>query len=240
MKSTLIVVCGLIAAIAGQPAFATDAPKPPTEKKPASRPVHRPVRAAKGNKSGNGAVRVAHAPAKSKPIAKATSKPKPRAVAAKPVVTRKPPPPQYPWIGRTVTISPSERDVIRAYVRNRMDASKGGKFNGVSQGLSKKVTWGWGKLPDGWENKCVRGQVLPGEIHKRCHSLPDDVIVHLPPPPPGTVLLAVGGKVIRVGYPTYEILDTFDVHSPPAELMGLRPSRPALRLAAATAIPGRR
>ena len=170
---------------------------------------------AKASKAGKQSVRVARA-------------------AAKPRVA-KPSPPRHPWVGRTVTISESEREVIRSYVRNRMGASKGGRFNGVSQGLTKKVNWWPGKMPDGWEKQCVRGKVLPGEIHKRCHSLPDDIIVKLPPPPPGTVLLAVGGKVVRVGYPTYEILDVFDVLSPPAVLMGVQPARPALqRLAAAT------
>src|SRR5688572_4101380 len=54
----------------------------------------------------------------------------------------KPSPPKHPWVGHTVAISPSERDVIRAYVHHRVEASKGGKFNGVPQGLAKKVTWG--------------------------------------------------------------------------------------------------
>jgi hypothetical protein len=36
-------------------------------------------------------------------------------------------------------------------------------------------------------------------------------MVKLPPPPPGTILLAVDGTVLRLGYPTYEILDVFNV-----------------------------
>ena len=119
-------------------------------------------------------------------------------------------PPKSPWVGHTVTIAPSERHVIRAYVLDRVQASKGGKFNGVPQGLAKKVAWG-NTLPPGWEKRCVPGKVLPAEVHKHCQPLPHAIVVKLPPPPPGTVLLAVDGKVLRVGYPTYEILDVFGV-----------------------------
>ena len=128
----------------------------------------------------------------------------------KPVAVVKASRPKQPWVGHTVTIAPCERDVIRAYVFDRVQASKGGRFNGVPQGLAKKVSWG-NTLPPGWQKKCVRGEVLPAEVHKHCQPLPHDVVVKLPPPPPGTVLLAVDGKVVRVGYPTYEILDVFDV-----------------------------
>jgi hypothetical protein len=130
----------------------------------------------------------------------------------KPAAIRVPvaPSTKQPWVGHNVTISESERHVIRAYAFDRVHASKGGKFNGVPQGLAKKVAWG-NSLPPGWQKKCVRGQVLPTEIHKHCQPLPHDIIVKLPPPPAGTVLLAVDGKVLRVAYPTYEILDVFDV-----------------------------
>src|SRR5688572_22579039 len=156
-----------------------------------------------------------------------------RKPAAKPRAIVKPSPPKQPWVGRNVTISPSERHVIRAYVFDRVHASKGGKFNGVPQGLARKVSW-TNKLPYGWEKNWIQGEVLPAEIHELCQPLPHDIIVKLPPPPPGTVLLAVDGKILRVAYPTYQILDLFDVFSPAAELMGLRPARPAAhRLAAA-------
>jgi hypothetical protein len=146
-------------------------------------------------KPGGKTVRVARAAAKPRAVVKAAP----------------PKQPEHPWVGRNVAISESERHVIRAYVFGRVDASKGGKFNGVPQGLARKVSWS-NKLPLGWEKHCVRGQVLPSEVHKHCQPLPHDIIVKLPPPPPGTVLLAVDGKVVRVAYPTYEILDLFNVH----------------------------
>ena len=135
-----------------------------------------------------------------------------RVPAAKPVAAvKKPSPPQPPWAGTNVDISPSERDVMRAYVYGRIEASKGGRYNGLPQGLMKKVS-PRGGLPVGWQKGCVRGKVLPAEVHKHCQALPYDIIVKLPPPPPGTVLLAVDGTVLRVAYPTYEILGVFHVH----------------------------
>lgn len=133
---------------------------------------------------------------------RASATAKPRAVKASP--------PKRAWLGHTVIISPSERDTIRAYVRDRIDASKLGKPNGVPQGLAKKVAWPFG-MPDGWQQTCVRSKVLSEEVHKHCQPLPEDLTIKLPPPPPGTVLLAVDGRIVRVGYPTYEILDTFDI-----------------------------
>jgi hypothetical protein len=183
MKSTLISVCGLIALAVVQPAFATDKAKPGKETKRVAVAKHG-----------------ARAKAKPAKVAKAAP-PKP-----------KPKPKQHPWVGHNVAISESERHVVRAYVVGRIQASKGGRFNGVPQGLAKKVAW-FNTLPTGWEKSCVRGKVLPAEVHRHCQPLPYDVVVKLPPPPPGTVLLAVDGKLLRLGYPTYEILDTFDVYS---------------------------
>jgi hypothetical protein len=176
MKSTLITVCGLIAFIAVQPAFAKDKTKA-------------------GKESKRVAVAGHGARAKAKPAA---------------VVKRSAP--KHPWVGHNVTISESERHVVRSYVVGRIQASKGGKFNGVPQGLAKKVSW-FNTLPPGWEKTCVRGKVLPSEVHRHCQPLPYDVVVKLPPPPPGTVLLAVDGRLLRLAYPTYEILDTFDVYN---------------------------
>lgn len=147
----------------------------------------------KGAKAGGGVVHVA-------------------ARAPKPVAVVKASPPKPPWVGLDVTIAPSERHVIRAYVFDCVEASKGRKPNGLPPGLAKKVGWSWGSpLPPGWQKKCVRGAVLPAEVHKHCQPLPHEIIIKLPPPPPGTVLLAVDGTVVRLAYPTYEILDVFNV-----------------------------
>ncbi len=130
------------------------------------------------------------------------------AVAAKPVAKTAPSGP--PWAGYDVKVTASERQVIRVYVRDCIEASKERKPSSLPPGLAKRLRR-TGELPAGWQEKCVRGEVLPVEVHKRCHPLPDGIIVQLLPPPPGTVLVAIDGKVLRLGYPTREILDVFDV-----------------------------
>jgi hypothetical protein len=41
--------------------------------------------------------------------------------------------------------------------------------------------------------------------------LPQEVVVKLPAQPPGTILIAIGGKVARLLAATREILDVFEV-----------------------------
>lgn len=130
---------------------------------------------------------------------------KPRAVV-------KASPPKQPRIDHTVAISPSERHVIRWYVHTCVESSKGRKPNGLPPGLAKETAYGWGKaLPPDWQKQCVRGQILQPAVHKHCEPLPEELILKLPPCPPGTLLLAVNGRVFRVAYPSYQILDAFDV-----------------------------
>ena len=119
-----------------------------------------------------------------------------------------------PWIGVRVVISPSEREVIRNYVTERTTPAKPGKkAKGLPPGLAKKLERG-GQLPPGWEKKCVVGQIMPPEVYRECEPLPRAVISRLPPPPPGTILVAIDGKVARLIKATHEILDIFDVPLP--------------------------
>ena len=52
---------------------------------------------------------------------------------------------------------------------------------------------------------------MPLEVYRECHPLPREVIANLPPPPAGTILVAVRGKVVRLIQATREILDVFNV-----------------------------
>jgi len=145
--------------------------------------------------------------------------PKPRPVTPAPVVVHARTPNQT-----VVIISPNEREVIRRYVvstrsnrgHGHGDDDRGaGKHNGkkdkgLPPGLAKKVERG-DSLPPGWQKKCVRGQSLPMELFKRCEPLPQEVLVTLPPPPAGTVIVTIEGKAIRLMQATLEILDVFDV-----------------------------
>lgn len=95
-----------------------------------------------------------------------------------------------------------------------MPAKPGKKPKGLPPGLAKKVERG-GKLPPSWEKKCIQGEIMPPEVFKACKPLPKEVIVKLPPPPPGTILVAIEGKVARLMKATHEILDVFDLPLPP-------------------------
>ena len=119
--------------------------------------------------------------------------------------------PKEPGISVNVTIGTSEREVIRTYARGCTEAPKGRKAKGLPPGLAKKAARG-GELPPGWQKKCMRGEVLPAEVYRHCQTLPHEILVKLPPPPTGTILVAIDGKVMRLIRATREILDVFDLH----------------------------
>jgi len=80
-------------------------------------------------------------------------------------------------------------------------------------GLAKKVARD-GELPPGWQKKVAKGEVLPESVYKGAtQHLPDEIKVKLPKPPPGTVLLTVDGKLVRLVEATRTILDVCDLQS---------------------------
>jgi hypothetical protein len=114
-----------------------------------------------------------------------------------------------------VTITPQERQVIRDYVGVLSDTGKPGKNShkgkSLPPGLAKKVARGEA-LPPGWQKKLVHGETMPAVVYRECQPLPNEVIVRLPPPPSGTILVSIDGRVVRLMQATMEILDVFDVH----------------------------
>ena len=115
-----------------------------------------------------------------------------------------------PAVTVSVTISAPEREIIQGYVRSCAEPPKGKKAKALPPGLAKKLARG-GNLPPGWQKKCVPGAVLPEQVYDHCHTLPHDILVKLPPPPTGTILVAIDGKVFRLIRATREILDVFDI-----------------------------
>lgn len=117
-----------------------------------------------------------------------------------------------PWVAVDVRISDDERRVISGYVHDYPSPKQRGKKpKQLPPGLAKKVARGE-QLPPGWQKKCVVGQVMPTEVYEKCHPIPPELVVKLPPPPPDTVTITIGGKVVRLMKATLEILDVFDVH----------------------------
>ena len=112
--------------------------------------------------------------------------------------------PSKPDAHVNVTFGSPEKQIITAYASNR-------KGKGLPPGLAKKVARG-GDLPPGWQKKCVRGEVLPEVVFKHSHPLPPDLLIKLPAPPHGTVLVAVDGKVLNVDKSTRHIHAVIDLN----------------------------
>jgi hypothetical protein len=109
------------------------------------------------------------------------------------------------------SITVSERKIIQDYCNGaETKAKKGRKPKSLPPGLAKKVARG-GRLPPGWEKKVVVHEIMPPEVFKECHPLPQEIVVKLPAPPVGAITVAVEGKVVRLMEATREILDVFDV-----------------------------
>ncbi len=108
--------------------------------------------------------------------------------------------------------SDQERQVMREYVQG-YTAREGKGAKHLPPGLAKKVARG-GRLPPGWQSKCVPGEILAPEVYDQCHALPPEMVVKLPPPPEPTLTVTIGGKVVRLLKATREILDVFDVNVP--------------------------
>ncbi len=106
--------------------------------------------------------------------------------------------------------SDDERRKIYGYCQG-FGRQEGKHPRSLPPGLAKKLARG-GKLPPGWEDRCVPGQVMPVDVYHECHPLPPELTVKLPVPPVGTITVAVGGKVVRLLEATREILDVFNVH----------------------------
>ena len=63
-----------------------------------------------------------------------------------------------------------------------------------------------------WTKKVGRGETVPVDIYRQCReSTPGALIARLPPPPRGTELILLEGKLVRVRAATLEILDVFDL-----------------------------
>ena len=111
-----------------------------------------------------------------------------------------------PWL--KFTISPQEREVLTRYYASAPEHGK--KQKALPPGLQKKVARG-GALPPGWQKKVARGEVMPAAVYERSEPLPREVVVKLPPPPAGTILVRVEGKIIRLLEATRTIIDVLDL-----------------------------
>jgi len=106
----------------------------------------------------------------------------------------------------SVPITQQERQVIREYL-NSFTRGKPPKV--LPAGLARSGATRE-RLPSDWEKKLVKGQVLPAGIYRETSPLPKELASHLPPCPLGTVLVAIDGRIVRLGRANFEVLDVFD------------------------------
>lgn len=111
--------------------------------------------------------------------------------------------------------TPAETAEIRGYFRTVPPPPPAGppgtkKQKSLPPGLRKKVERG-GELPPGWQKKIARGEVMDAQVYAYARPLPTDLLKRLPPPPRGTIVVTVEGKVVRLMEATMTILDLFDL-----------------------------
>lgn len=77
-------------------------------------------------------------------------------------------------------------------------------------GLSRKVARG-GNLPPGWQKKIAKGEVLSSDIYKHAESVPEDIMISLPSMAPGTSLVRIDNRIVKVVDATKTIIDVINL-----------------------------
>jgi len=98
-----------------------------------------------------------------------------------------------------------ERDVIVRYFDSNPSAR-----SQLPPGLAKK-----NKIPPGWQKKIGVGQRIPDDIWVHRVPLPHEILVKLPPPPPGVIHVRIEDRVLKVIEKTHEVLDDLGLPHPP-------------------------
>ena len=118
--------------------------------------------------------------------------------------------PEQPWLQMEIT--PLEKEIVKQHLADirAVQSKKSGPDKVLPPGLAKKVARGE-KLPPGWQKKIARGEVLPQTVYAQAQPLPEVVMRKLPPPPAGTILVTLDGKVVRLLEATRTIVDVFEL-----------------------------
>ena len=108
--------------------------------------------------------------------------------------------PEQSWLQMEIT--PLEKEIVKQHLAD---------IRAVQSKKPTKKAARDAKLPPGWQKKIARGEVLPETVYKQAQPLPEVVIRTLPPPPAGTMLVTLDGKVLRVLEATRTIVDIFEL-----------------------------
>jgi len=101
--------------------------------------------------------------------------------------------------------SGGERDEIRGFFD-----SHPAERERLPPGLAKK-----NKIPPGWQKKIARGERIPDDVWAYRVPLPHDILIKLPPPPPGVIHVRIEDHVFKVIEKTHEVLDDLGLPHPP-------------------------
>ncbi len=115
-----------------------------------------------------------------------------------------------PWL--KVQISIPEKGILLRHADNiiALPPAQPPTDQRLPPGLAKNVARGK-RLPPGWQKKLARGRVFPDNLYQQSTPLPPYILYELPPQPEGTILVAIGGKVVRLLEATKTIADIFDL-----------------------------
>ena len=120
------------------------------------------------------------------------------------------PPPSQLWL--QMEISPLEKEIVKQHLGDIREAQskKSIPNKTLPPGVAKKGAPAT-KLPPGWQKKITRGEVIPQTVYAQAQPLPEVVIRTLPPPPAGTILVTLDGKLVRLVEATRTIVDVFEL-----------------------------
>jgi hypothetical protein len=109
-------------------------------------------------------------------------------------------------------LTPLEKEIVKQYLvdMHATQSKKSGSAKAPPPGAAKKGAPS-AKLPPGWQKKIVRGEVLPQTVYAQAQPLAEVVLQKLPPPPAGTILVTLDGKVVRLLEATRTIVDVFEL-----------------------------
>jgi hypothetical protein len=118
--------------------------------------------------------------------------------------------PEQPWL--QMEISPLEKEIVKQHLADirAVQSKKPIPDKTLPPGRAKKAARKE-KLPPGWQKKIARGAVLPQTVYAQAQPLPEVVIQKLPPPPAGTILVLLDGKVLRLLEATRTIVDVYEL-----------------------------
>ena len=108
--------------------------------------------------------------------------------------------PEPPWVQMEMT--PLEKEIVKQHLADIRAVQRKKPTTKAARGA---------KLPPGWQKKIARGAVLPQTVYAQTQPLPEVVIRTLPPPPAGTMLVTLDGKVLRLLEATRTIVDVFEL-----------------------------